>query len=90
MCRFGESKLRVLPMRVRPILFDQFAKAEPLVKFTHQDQAAVRRNARTLEADLERSIKGKLKGRLVALEDLEVDVYEYFDGHRLAPGMWQG
>jgi hypothetical protein len=48
-------------MRVRQILFDQFAKAEPLVKFTHQDQAAVRRNARTLEADLERSIKGKLK-----------------------------
>lgn len=43
------------------MLRDQCAEPEPLVEFTHQDQAAVRRNARTLETDLERRIQGKLK-----------------------------
>ena len=40
---------------------DQFAESEPLVEFTHQDQATVRRNVRTLKTDLERRIEGKLK-----------------------------
>jgi hypothetical protein len=43
------------------MLRDQFAEPKPLVEFAHQDQAAVGSNARTLEADLERGIEGKLK-----------------------------
>ncbi len=39
------------------MLHDRFAGPEPLVEFGHQDQATVRRNARTLEADLERILK---------------------------------
>jgi hypothetical protein len=57
----GESKLRILSTEVRQMLRDQFTEPEPLVEFTHQDQAAAGRNARTFEADLERGIRGKLK-----------------------------
>jgi hypothetical protein len=63
----GKAKLRVLPTRVCQILFDQFSEPEPLVEFAHQDQAAVGSDARTLEADLENSIKGKLKRPLLYL-----------------------
>jgi hypothetical protein len=51
-------------------LFDQFADPEPLVEFTHPDQVAVRRNARTLEADLERCMKGKLNRLTLCLINL--------------------
>ena len=44
------------------MLRDQFAEPEPLVEFAHQDLAAVGSDARTLEADIERSVEGKLKG----------------------------
>ena len=43
------------------MLRDQLTESEPLLEFTHQDQAAVGPNARTLEADLDRGIEGKLK-----------------------------
>jgi hypothetical protein len=43
------------------MLRDQFAESEPLVEFTHQEQATVGRNVRTLKANLERRIEGKLK-----------------------------
>jgi hypothetical protein len=43
------------------MLRDQLTESEPLLEFTHQDQAAVGPNARTLEADLDRGIEEKLK-----------------------------
>jgi hypothetical protein len=49
------------------MLRDQFTESEPLVEFTHQDQATVRRNVRTLKADLERRIEGELKGPFLYL-----------------------
>jgi hypothetical protein len=49
------------------MLRDQFAEPEPLVEFTHQEQAAVGSSARTLETDFERSIKGKLKRSVLYL-----------------------
>jgi hypothetical protein len=55
----GEAKLRVPPTRVCQILLDQFSEPESLVEFAHQDQAVIGSEARTLEADLERRIKGK-------------------------------
>jgi hypothetical protein len=58
----GESKLRILSTGVGQMLRDQFTEPDPLVEFTHQDQATVRRNVRTLKADLERRIEGELKG----------------------------
>jgi hypothetical protein len=47
-------------------LFDQFSEPESLVEFTHQDQAAVGSDARTLEADLERSINEEISDRCLA------------------------
>jgi hypothetical protein len=44
------------------MLVDQFSKTESLVELTHQDQAAVRRDAATLEIDLEGGVKRKLEG----------------------------
>jgi hypothetical protein len=49
------------------MLRDQFAESELLVEFTHQDQATVRRNVRTMKAGLERRIEGKLKGPILYL-----------------------
>ena len=39
------------------MLFDQFSEPESLVEFAHQDQAAVRSDARTLEIDLREALK---------------------------------
>ena len=46
---------------------DQFAEPEPLVEFAHQEQAAVGSDARTLKADLETGIEGKLKRPVLLL-----------------------
>jgi len=46
------------------LLLDQFSKPQSVVKFTHQDQAAVGSDARALEGDLEGGVEEELK-RLV-------------------------
>ena len=46
------------------LLLDQFSKPQSVVKFTHQDQAAVGSDARTLKGDLEGGVEEELK-RLV-------------------------
>jgi hypothetical protein len=52
--QIGEGKLRILPTAgVCQVLFDEFSEAESLVEFAHQNQAAVRSHAGTLEIDLE-------------------------------------
>lgn len=43
------------------MLLGQLSESEALVRFAHQDQAAVRGDAETLEIDLERWVEGKLK-----------------------------
>ena len=54
----GEGKLRILPSAgVGQMLFDQCSEPESLVEFAHQDQAAVGRDAGTLEFNLERALK---------------------------------
>src|SRR5580658_866733 len=57
----GEAELRILPTGVRQMLRDQFTEPQPLVEFAHQDQAAIRRNVRTLKAGPEKRIEGKLE-----------------------------
>jgi len=52
---------------VRQMLFDQFSEPESLVKFAHQDQAAVGSDAGTLEIDFERSVEGELKRLILYL-----------------------
>jgi hypothetical protein len=49
------------------MFFDQFSEPEPLVEFAHQDQAAVRGDARPLEIDPERSVERELKGLILYL-----------------------
>src|ERR1039458_2079032 len=49
------------------MLRDQFAEPEPLVEFTHQDQATFRSDAGALELDLERGVEGELKGPILYL-----------------------
>jgi hypothetical protein len=44
------------------MLLDQFSKPQSLVQSAHQDQAAVRSDARALEIDLERGVESELKG----------------------------
>jgi len=48
------------------MLFDQFSESEMLVEFAHQDQAAVRRDAGTLEIGVQASIKRELKGLVLS------------------------
>jgi hypothetical protein len=43
------------------MLFDQFSEPESLVEFPHQDQAAGRSDAGTLEIDLERGVEGDMR-----------------------------
>jgi hypothetical protein len=47
------------------MLFDQCSEPESLIKFAHQDEAAVRGDAGTLEIDLERGVEGELKGLIL-------------------------
>ena len=64
----GEGELGVLPTAgVRQMLFDQFSESESLVKFAHQDQAAVGSDAGALEIDFERSVEGELKRLILYL-----------------------
>jgi hypothetical protein len=49
------------------MLLDQFCEPETLVKFAHQDQAAIRRDAAALEIDFERGVEGELKGLILCL-----------------------
>lgn len=49
------------------MLFDQCSEPEPLVEFTHQDQAAVGTDAGTWEIDLERSVEEEMKGLILYL-----------------------
>ena len=64
----GKGELRILPAAgVRQMLFDQFSEPESLIKLVHQDQAAVRGDAGTLEIDLERGVEGELKGLILYL-----------------------
>jgi len=43
------------------MLFDQFSEPESLVEFPHQDPAAGRSDAGTLEIDLERGVEGDMR-----------------------------
>jgi hypothetical protein len=49
------------------MVFDQFSEPEALVKFTHEDQAAVRGDARPMEIDLQSRVQGKLKRLILFL-----------------------
>jgi hypothetical protein len=52
---------------VLQMFFDQCFEPGSLVKFAHQGQAAVRRDAGTLEIDLEGGVEGELKGLILNL-----------------------
>ncbi len=66
--QIGEGKLRILATApVRQMLLDQPSEPESLVEFAHQDQAAVRSDAGTLEIDLERYVEGELKRLILYL-----------------------
>jgi hypothetical protein len=47
------------------MLFDQFSEPESLVKFAHQDQAAVGSDAGTVENDFKPNVEGELKGLIL-------------------------
>jgi len=53
--------------RVGQVPFDEFAEAQPLIQLTHQEQAAVGSDARTLEIDLQPTIERELKGLFLPL-----------------------
>jgi len=59
----SQGQLGVLAAaRIRQVLSDQIAEAQPLVQLPHQDQAAVGGDPRSLEIDLQSSVEGQLKG----------------------------
>jgi hypothetical protein len=49
------------------VLGDEFAEAQTFIQFAHQDEAAIRRDARPLEIDLQRSVERELKWLLFSL-----------------------
>jgi len=56
--QISERKLGIpSPARVGRMLLDQFSEPESLVEFPHEDQTAVRGDARTLEIDLEGDVE---------------------------------
>ena len=60
--QIGERKLGVLPApRITQVLGDQFAEAQPFIQLAHQNEAPVGGDARSLEIDLQRSVKRELK-----------------------------
>jgi hypothetical protein len=63
----GQRQLGVLPSRVSQVPFDERAEAQPLIQLSHQEQAAVRSDARTLEVDLQPTIEQELKGLFLRL-----------------------
>ena len=49
------------------MLGDEFAEAQTLVQLTHQNQAPVGGDPRTLEIDLQGGVEGELKGLVLLL-----------------------
>jgi len=67
--RFPESLLLAAARPPHPSrhggLFDQYSEPESLIKFAHQDEAAVRGDAGTLAIDLGRGVEGELEGLIL-------------------------
>jgi len=59
--KVGQRQLRVLSTRVGQVPLNERAEAQPLIQLSHQEQAAVRSDARTLEVDLQLTIERELK-----------------------------
>jgi hypothetical protein len=51
------------------MLGDEFAEAETFVQLAHQDEAPIRRDTRSLEIDLQRSVERKLEWLIFPLTD---------------------
>jgi hypothetical protein len=59
--------LRVLAPRIGDVLRDEVAEAQSLVHLTHEDQAAIRGDARALELDPQRGVERELEGLVLGL-----------------------